>query len=100
MPEVRVTAFDADWIQDDELGSTLTDAEGKFRINYARADFTRTPLSPIINLEEGGPDLYFKLTTESGIPLLTEPKTQGMQPGRKNAGHCFFIEFTVEPMPN
>jgi|GEM_PF-2840841 len=37
-------------MQDDELGSALTDAEGKFRIDYERADFTRTMLSPLVNL--------------------------------------------------
>ena len=93
---IHVTAFDADWLQDDELGSALTDAEGKFRIDYTRADFTRTPLSPIINTEEGGPDLYFKVNTPNGTVLLDEPKTKGQTPGRKNVGHFFFIEFNVE----
>ena len=91
----QVTAFDADWLQDDELGSALTDAEGKFRIDYERADFSRTLLSPIVNIEEGGPDLYFKINRSSGTVLLNEPKSQGHTPGRENACRCFFIEFSV-----
>lgn len=93
---IHVTAFDADWRQDDALGCAVTDAEGKFRIDYTRADFTRTPLSPIINAEAGSPDLYFKINTPSGTVLLDEPKTQGQTPGRKNVGPVFCIEFNVE----
>ena len=96
MSNVRVTAFDADWLQDDLLGSAVTDQAGNFRIDYTRADFTRTPLSPLINMENGGPDLYFKLTAPDGTPLLDEPKTQGQMAGRKDANHYFFIEFNVE----
>ena len=96
VPGIRVSAVDADWIQDDTLGSALTDDAGKFRIDYARADFTRTPLSPVINREESGPDLYFQLATPGGSVLLDEPKTQGQMAERKNAGHCFFIEFNLE----
>lgn len=96
MDDVRVTAFDADWLQDDLLGSAVTDAAGKFRIDYTRADFMRTPLSPLLNRENGGPDLYFKLAAPDGTPLLDEPKTQGQMAGRKDANHCFFIEFNVE----
>ncbi|MDO8302286.1 MAG: hypothetical protein Q7T18_03500, partial [Sedimentisphaerales bacterium] len=36
---VKVSAFDADWIQDDSLGSAVTDGDGKFRIDYNAADF-------------------------------------------------------------
>lgn len=96
---VQVTAFDADWWQDDQLGSVLTDAEGKFRIDYERTDFTRTPLSPLLNREEEGPDLYFNVSTPAGAALLNEPKTQGYLPGRKNAGHCAFVELTVAVAP-
>jgi hypothetical protein len=96
---VRVAAFDADWLQDDALGSALTDAAGKFRIDYERADFTRTLLSPLVNMEEEGPDLYFKVSTPAGAPLLHEPKDQGYTPGRKNAGHCTFVALLVADAP-
>lgn len=93
---IRVYAFDADWIQNDTLGDCLTDDEGQFRIDYALADFTRTPLSPLINAESGGPDLFFRLETESGVTLLSETKQEGNQPGRIDAEQLFFIEFNVE----
>jgi len=93
--DIRVHAFDADWIQDDDLGESVTDSEGKFRIDYERADFTRTPLSPLINYEPGGPDLYFKLDRRDGSVMLDEAKTPGQAPGRANEGHCFFIEFNL-----
>ena len=96
---VRVTAFDADWVQDDVMGSAFTDSEGKFRIDYERAAFTRTPLSPIINMEEGGPDLYFKVDTPGGSVLLKEPRAHGQRAERKNAGHCFLIELNLETAP-
>jgi hypothetical protein len=96
---VEVTAFDADWWQDDQLGRALTDADGKFRIDYERADFTRTPLSPMINREEEGPDLYFTVNTPAGVALLNEPKTQGYLPGRKNVSHCAFVKLAVAAAP-
>lgn len=96
---VRVTAFDADWLQDDELGSAPTDAEGKFRIDYERADFTRTLLSPLVNREDGGPDLYFKVSTADGARLLDEPKSQGNITARKDATYCTFVELTVAAAP-
>src|SRR5947208_1333232 len=60
IPGALVTAFDADWLQDDPLGSATTDFGGKFLISYLRDDFEKTPLSPWgINFELiGGPDLY------------------------------------------
>ena len=48
---VKVRAFDVDWWQDDELGSAITDGDGKFRIDYLTADFRVTPFSPLINVE-------------------------------------------------
>src|SRR3954453_16010081 len=58
---VKVRAFDADWLQDDDLGSGTTDGAGKFRIDYLPIDFKQTPLSPLISFELiGGPDIYFK----------------------------------------
>lgn len=97
---VLVHAFDADWIQPDELGSALTDAAGKFRIDYLRSDFEKTPLSPLINFElVGGPDLYF--TAESGTTtVLNEPSSRGRQPDRENAGPCSCVELCIEaPTP-
>lgn len=96
LPGVTVTAFDADWVQDDYLGSATTDDDGKFRIDFARSDFLRTPLSPLINYEDGGPDLYFTVKSPTGVDLLKEDKRQGYTPGRANAECCSYVELFVE----
>ena len=54
---VKVTAWDADWISDDELGSGVTDSQGRFRIDYTSIQFKQTFLSPIINVETPFPPL-------------------------------------------
>lgn len=95
---VKVRAFDADWLQDDELGSAVTDINGRFRIDYLTEDFTRTPFSPFINLElTAGPDLYFRVESSGGAVLLNEPRSRGRQPDRENVGHCFCVELCAEP---
>lgn len=98
---VKVRAFDVDWLQDDDLGFGLTDATGHFRIDYATEDFKQTPLSPWINWEMvGGPDLYFKIETLAGTPLLTEPSSRGRNSDRENAGPCFCVKLCLEEVPN
>lgn len=97
---VKVFAFDVDWIQNDPLGNAVTDASGKFRIDYVTSDFQKTPLSPFINVEWiGGPDLYFRVEAPDGTPLLVEPASQGRTPGRENAGHCFCVHLCLEEAP-
>ncbi len=96
---VVVSAFDRDWLQDDPLGSAVTDANGRFLIEYAEAAFTP---GTWIDIElYGGPDLYFHVRHPSGAPLLIEPPSKGREPGRENAGRCFCAtlcldEFTPE----
>lgn len=95
---VTVTAMDADLISDDNLGSAVTDANGKFKIFYRSIDFKRTFLSPWINVETlggAGPDLYFIVTGPGGAELLTETRQDGKQPGRKDVGNCFCITLCV-----
>jgi hypothetical protein len=97
---VRVRAFDVDWLQDDEIGSAITDGAGRFRIDYLTEDFQKTPFSPSINIELiGGPDLYFKVETPGGVLLLDEPRSRGRDPDRENAGHCFCVELCLEKTP-
>jgi hypothetical protein len=97
---VRVFAFDADWIQDDPLGSAMTDVAGRFRIDYTSSDFRRTPFSPSINLEWiGGPDVYFRIESADGTPLLIEPSSQGRAPGRENVGHCYCVDLCLKEPP-
>ena len=97
-----VKAIDADWWQDDPLGSAVTDATGRFRIDYTSADFQITPFSPFINVEfTWGPDVYF--TAElGGINILNETQADGHRPERENVGHCFCVELcsdAVQPPP-
>jgi hypothetical protein len=95
---VMVKAFDADWLQDDPLGSALTDPSGKFRIDYSGAAFRKDIFGLNIELF-GGPDLYFHVETPSGTALLTEPSSRGRKPDRENIGHCFCAELCVEDAP-
>lgn len=92
IPGALVKAFDADWWQNDSLGSAVTDATGRFRIDYTTADFKVTPFSPFINIEfTSGPDVYF--TAElGGINILNETQADGRRPGRENIPHCFCVE--------
>ncbi|MGF2075641.1 hypothetical protein, partial [Enterococcus casseliflavus] len=43
---VTVSAFDRDWLQDDALGSAVTDVAGRYQLWYTAAQFSRTPWSP------------------------------------------------------
>jgi hypothetical protein len=97
---VRVLAFDADWIEDDPLGSALTDSSGNFRIDYTGSSFRRTPFSPAINLEwSGGPDLYFRIEAVDGTPLLVEDRSAGRTPARENIGHCHCVKLCIKQAP-
>lgn len=95
-----VKAFDADWLQDDALGSDITDADGHFRIDYVTEDFEKTPLTPLINVEcVSGPDLYFSVEY-GGAPVMTEPRSAGRTPARQNVGHCFCVELCTDQVPH
>lgn len=97
---VRVRAFDVDWLQDDPLGSDITNAAGQFRIDYLASDFKQTIFSPTINLEwTGGPDLYFRVETLAGTTLLAEPRTRGRDMDRENAGPCFCVALCLKEQP-
>lgn len=102
---VKVTAFDADWIDDDELGSSVTDAQGHFRIDYTSQDFKQTFLSPIINVEtpfppyNSGPDVYFKIEAAGGQMIYEETRPDGQKRGRSNIGNCFCVDLCVDVSP-
>jgi hypothetical protein len=97
---VRVRAFDVDWIQDDPLGSDVTDAQGRFRIYYTRAVFRRTPILGLA-AEISGPDVYFRVEALDGTLLLAERPRRGRDPDRENVGHCFCADLCLphEPPP-
>ena len=95
-----VSAFDADWLQDDPLGSAVTDASGHFRIDYTTQDFQVTPFSPLINFEcVSGPDVYFSIEY-AGNPIYTEDRSVGRTPGRENVGHCFCVHLCTDQVPH
>jgi hypothetical protein len=97
---VTVYAFDRDWLQDDALGSGVTGPGGQFQIWYTVAEFSRTPFSPLINIElVPGPDLYFRIEGPGGAVLLNEPPSTGRTPGRQNVGPCFCVELCVPEAP-
>jgi len=94
---VTVRAFDRDWLQDDDLGSALTDAAGHFRIDYSWAAFQP---GTFINVELfGGPDLYFRVESAGGTPLLVEAPARARDADRENVGPCFCVELCLEKTP-
>ena len=95
---VKVSAFDRDWLQDDDLGSAFTDAAGHFRIDYLGSAFRKDVLGLNIELY-GGPDVYFHVETPAGDPLLMEPASRGRDPGRENIGPCFCVDLCVKEAP-
>jgi hypothetical protein len=97
VPNVKVRAFDVDWLQDDEFGSDITDAGGHFRIYYTPQNFRVTPFSPLINIEwVGGPDVYFRVETLLGTALLVEPRSAGRTPQRENRGPCTCVLLCID----
>lgn len=90
---VEVFGYDADLIQDDTLGSAITDAAGHFRIDYTSSDFRKNFLFQL-NLEtdidapffSSGPDVYFK-AFYNGTPILEETSANR----RKNVGYCLCV---------
>ena len=98
---VNVSAFDADWITDDLLGTATTDGNGHFRIDYTSKDFKQTFLSPIINVEtpfssNPGPDLYFIVESSGGTVLYEETRADGKDPDRRDSPNCFCVHLCVD----
>jgi hypothetical protein len=100
IPGVKVTAWDADFLTDDNLGSAVTDANGHFRIDYTSLDFKRTFLSPLINVEtdpglpltfQSGPDVYFKYEY-NGAPIQGETSADR----RNNVGYCLCVKLCLK----
>ena len=59
---LRVRAYDKDWVFDDDLGETTTDADGRFEISYTDVQFR--------DLEETQPDLYIRVYDADGSKVL------------------------------
>ena len=91
---VTVTAFDVDWVQQDNLGSDVTSAGGIFRIDYPGAAFRQ---GTWIDVELfGGPDVYFKIVDSDGNTLLEENPAKGRTPGRSDSGPCLCVDLCVD----
>ena len=96
LPKVTITAWDADLITDDNLGSAITDSNGKFIIHYTSVKFKQTFLSPWINIEtdpnaltfQSGPDVYFKAIGDDGNIYINEKKDEA----RKNVPYCLCVK--------
>ena len=61
---LQVRAFDKDFLFDDKLGTAVTDAAGKFRIDYSSLDFS------LIQDLETVPELYIRVFDSTGKKLL------------------------------
>ncbi|HWM89589.1 MAG TPA: hypothetical protein VN493_02360 [Thermoanaerobaculia bacterium] len=91
---VTVTAFDVDWLQQDNLGSDVTSGSGIFRIDYPGETYRK---GTWIDVELfGGPDVYFKIVDADGNVLLQENPSQGRTPGRHDSGPCLCVELCVD----
>lgn len=101
VPDYTVSAFDNDWIQDDPLGASVTDANGRFRIDYTSNDFTRTPLTPVFGLRletfgAAGPDVYFQVRRNSdGALIIDEPQERGLDSDRINRSPCWCTRLCI-----
>lgn len=100
-----VSAFDADWIKDDFLGSGITDSKGYFRIDFCGSDFKQTFLSPAINIETPisaipSPGVYFKATASDGKVLYEEDRGEGQSDDRKHVPHCFGTDLYLTDTKN
>ncbi|GIG20248.1 hypothetical protein Cch01nite_09720 [Cellulomonas chitinilytica] len=96
IPGAVVSAFDADWLQDDPLGSATTDGTGHYVLTYLASSFRKTPFSPYVNVElTEGPDVYVKVEL-GGQPIITETQADGRAKGRQNVGHCFCLDLCTD----
>jgi len=89
-----VTAFDADIVQDDKIGSATTTPSGQYRIDYRVGDFETTPSPwPAVELQHG-PDLYFSVE-KGGTVRLDENRSEGRTSGREDASHCEEVDLEI-----
>ncbi|WP_209403013.1 hypothetical protein [Pseudozobellia sp. WGM2] len=96
----KIVVMDVDWIKDDLIGTAITDEKGYFRVDYTSADFKKTFLSPILNIETPistipGPGIYFKVLSPEGKIIYQEDSVQGHTDERKNIPRCYFVKLNV-----
>lgn len=71
---VTVSLFDKDFIFDDRLGDTRTDADGNYSITYFTEDFR--------DIIERRPDIYLMILSEEGEKLHTTRRALKYEAGR------------------
>jgi hypothetical protein len=91
----HVFAYDADPVHDDFLGSTQTNADGTFRLDYRGSAFRPTPIAGL-DVERGGPELYFHVQDAGGSVVYEEPSSRGAQPDRARSPNWFHVELKVQ----
>lgn len=98
---LTVTAYDADIIQSDTLGSATTGPDGGYAIYYRIADFEAVPAwwAPGPIELQPGPDLYVTVTNADGVVVLEEPTDRGRDPGRENVGPCARVDIELDLTP-
>ena len=70
-----IRAYDVDCLtEDDFLGESRTDRDGKFEITYRKSDFVKNILEVFF---EGGPDIVLRIYTPEGTLLHTTPQRSG-----------------------
>ena len=80
---VRVCAFDKDVVYDDFLGECVTDAKGRFEIDFTDADFK--------DIGEARPDIYLSVFR----PGANEPVADTRGEIRHNAERHEFFELSI-----
>lgn len=97
LPNIRVEAFDVDLIQDDPVGSAITDSTGNFLLIYDEASFSKTIFN-WLNIEwPAGPDIYFKFFDASTNGLIfAEPRHTGHNSNRENRNNCWCVEICID----
>ncbi|MDN3690084.1 hypothetical protein [Cyclobacterium jeungdonense] len=102
---IEVIAMDDDVISDDQLGSAITDENGRFCIYYRSKDFKKTFLSPVVNVETplfpwgNGPDIFFKFAFGGSI-FFEELPSRARQADRENVGNCFCVRLCLRDQPD
>lgn len=91
----RVSAYDADAVRDDFLGAAESEADGSFRIDYPGSRFRPAPVAGV-DVERGGPELYFRVEAPDGSVAYEEASSRGSEPDRANASNWFTVDISID----
>jgi hypothetical protein len=87
VPNLRVKAYDNDWISaDDYLGSDITNSQGNFSITFERDAFDAGWFDP-----EGGPDVFLKIYNNQGRLMYRSEERGG-------AGRETYFDIRLNPL--